>query len=247
MDLGIDGRVAAVGGASAGLGFETARALAADGVIVAIASRDAARIEAAAKQIGERAVPIVADLSTPEGARAFIAEAGERVGPPDILIANSGGPPPGAAADTDLATLRSALDHCFVALMELCQAAVPTMRERGFGRVVAITTLGVAHPLPNMIYSNTARAAFTAYLATLAREVAGDGVTVNSLLPGPHETERLRSMIPADAIGAIGAANPTGRIGSAEDFGHVAAFLCSRWANYITGSAIPIGGGASAI
>ena len=247
MDLGIEGKTAAIAGASAGLGFACAEALAEEGVRVAICGREQARIEAAAKQIGRDAIPIVCDVSTVEGARAFVAEAGAALGGVDILVANGGGPSPGAAADAEMEELRRFLEQCFLALMEMCQSAIPGMREKGWGRVVAITTIGVRSPLPNMIYSNTARTAFTAYLRMIAREAARDGVTVNSLLPGGHATERLTSLMGEQAIAALGANNPTGRIGDAADFGRIAAFLCSQWANYVSGVEIPVAGGADSL
>jgi 3-oxoacyl-[acyl-carrier protein] reductase len=243
LDLGIDGRRAAVPGASQGLGFETARSLAEEGVQVAICGRDAARIEAAAKQIGPRAVPIVAEVSDPEGAVGFVERAREALGGIDILIANTGGPPPGAAADVEVEQMRAALDLSLLAMMALCQETVPAMREAGWGRVVGITSIGVREPLSAMVYSNTARAGLTGYLKTLAGEVAADGVTVNSLLPGGHDTERLRSLM-GEHMEAMSATIPARRLGRAADFGKIAAFLCSEHAGYLTGTTIPVAGGA---
>ena len=247
MDLGIEGKRAAVSGASAGLGYATAEALAQEGVHVAICGRDRARIEAAAAKIGANAIPLACDVSTIAGARDFVAQARDALGGVDILVANGGGPAPGAASDTDVESLRGWMEQCFLALMEMCQAAIPGMREQEWGRVLAITTIGVASPLPNMVYSNTARAAFTAYLNMMSKEAARDGVTINSLLPGAHATERLTSMVGPDAIDAIGANNPTGRIGAAADFGRIAAFMCSQWANYVSGAALPVSGGANGV
>ena len=127
--------------------------------------------------------------------------------------------------------------------MALCQAAVPPMQAQGWGRVVAITSISVRQPIAGLILSNTARAGVTGFLKTLALEVAGDGVTVNSVLPGSHDTDRLRSLYGGDLSGAA-AATPVRSVGRPEDFGAVAAFLCSDHARFITGSAIPVDGGA---
>jgi 3-oxoacyl-[acyl-carrier protein] reductase len=243
MDLGIEGRCAAVAGASAGLGLATAKALAAEGVRVAMCSRDAGRIEAAAKEVGDLATPLVADASTEQGAEDFIARAlAVHDGRIDILLANAGGPPPGRAVDLDPALVRSWIDRSLFAHMALCRAVLPGMRERGWGRILAITTVGVKEPLPGMIYSNVARTGLTAYLKQLSREVIADGVTVNTLLPNSHLTERLESMIPD--LAAYAASLPSGRVGNADDFGRIAAFLCSEQANFLTGVALPIDGGA---
>ena len=243
MDLGIEGRRAAIAGASAGLGLSTAKALAAEGVRVAICGRDAGRIEAAAKQIGELATPLVADVSTEDGAQDFVEQAlAAHDGQLDILLANSGGPPMGRAGDLDRALLREWVDRSLFAHMAMCQAALPGMRERGWGRILAITTVGVREPLPGMIYSNVARTGLTVYLKQLSREVIADGVTVNTLLPNSHRTEWLELMIPD--LDAYAASLVSGRIGDANDFGKIAAFLCSEYANYVTGVALPIDGGS---
>jgi 3-oxoacyl-[acyl-carrier protein] reductase len=242
MDLGIEGRGAAVAGASAGLGLGTARALAAEGVRVVMCSRDAGRIETAAKQVGGLATPVVADVSTAEGAEEFVARASDILGGRvDILLANGGGPPPGRADDLDPTVVKEWIDRTLFAYMAMCRAVLPGMRAQGWGRILAITTVGVKEPLPSMVYSNIARTGITAYLKQLSREVIGDGITVNTLLPNSHLTERLASMIPD--LDAYQASLPAGRAGSADDFGRIAAFLCSDHANFLTGVALPIDGG----
>ncbi|NRA00503.1 MAG: SDR family oxidoreductase [Myxococcales bacterium] len=243
MDLRISGRRAAVAGASKGLGFETAKALVEEGAQVAICGRDATRIQEAAKRIGSGVTPLVADVRDPAGARRFVAEARDALGGIDILVANTGGPPMGDAVDVDFTRMQESLDLSLLSMMALCTEVVPPMQEAGWGRILGITSVGVREPLARMVYSNTARAGLTAFLKTLAREVAGDGVTVNSLLPGPHDTERLRGLM-GDNLDAIGASVPAKRVGTAEEFGRVAAFLCSEWAAYLTGTAIPIAGGS---
>jgi 3-oxoacyl-[acyl-carrier protein] reductase len=247
VHYGIEGRRAAVAAASGGLGFATAKALAEEGVTVAICSRTRERIEAAAAEIGPLAVPLVADVATEEGAAAFVQAAQDALGGVDILVCNGGGPPPGNFTSTPLAAYRAAVELNCLAHIAMCSAAVPAMREQQWGRVIAITSIGVRQPIAGLILSNVARSGLTAFLKTLAREVAGDGVTVNSLQPGYHETDRIRSLYAGDEqlIAELAASIPAGALGQAEDFGRIAAFLCSDAASFVTGTAIPIDGGAA--
>ena len=243
MDLGIAGRRAAVAAASAGLGLGAARALAAEGGQWALCGRDRDRIEAAAAEIGGDAVPLVADVGTTDGARGFVEAAREALGGVDILVCNAGGPPPGNFASTDLEAYEAALSLNLMSTVAMCREAVPEMQERGWGRVVAITSLGVRQPFGQLIASGTARAGATAFLKVLAREVAGDGVTVNSLQPGFHDTARVRQLAGGNLEGFTSQV-PAGFIGSADDFGSVAAFLCSEQARFLTGCGIHVDGGA---
>ena len=247
MDLGIKGRTAVVGASTEGLGFATARALAEEGVRVCITGREAGRVAAAAEAIrsgvaGAKVEGIAADLSTVEGAHALVEAARARLGPVDIIVASVGGPPPGLAQSVDLATLRASLDRCLLAMIELCQGFLPEMRERHWGRILAITSGGVRAPLSNMVYSNTARAGLTSFLKTLAREVIAEGVTVNSILPSNQVTKRLESLL-GGKLDVYLTGLPAKRGGSATDFGKVAAFLCSEPANYLTGVALSVDGG----
>jgi 3-oxoacyl-[acyl-carrier protein] reductase len=243
VDFGIESRRAVVAASSSGLGFATAAALAAEGVTVVIGSRTRDRIEAAAARIGPNAVPLVADVSTEEGAAAFVRDAREVLGGIDILVTNGGGPPPGTFASTDPAQYRTAVELNCLSAIAMCYEAVPEMRAQRWGRVVAITSLAVRQPAASLILSNTARAGLTAFLRTLAREVAADGVTVNSLQPGTIDTARIQALYRGD-LAAAAATIPAGVVGRPEDFGSVAAFLCSEAANYVTGTAIPVDGGA---
>ena len=245
MDLGISGKTALVGGGSSGLGLGTARALAAAGVRVAIGARDPEKLKAARDGIGGDAVAIEADLSSPEGATAFARAGREALGQVDILVPNAGGPPPGNFASTALDAYPAALDLNLLSVVALCKALVPEMQSRRWGRVVAITSISVREPLPYLILSNTARAGVTGFLKTLAREVAADGVTVNSVLPGVHDTPRVRGLDEGseDRLTAMRQSIPAGRLGDADEFGHVAAFLCSQHAAFVTGAALPIDGG----
>ena len=244
METGLAGRRAAVAAASQGLGFAAARALAAEGARVAICGRSHDRIADAAARIGDNAVPLVADVSTADGARQFVVEARDALGGLDVLVTNAGGPPPGNFETTPFDAYGPALGLNLLSVVAMCQEAVPDMRARRFGRVVAITSISVRQPVPHLILSNTARAGVTGFLKTLAREVAGDGVTVNSLQPGSHATQRIIDVYGDEATAAEGI--PAGELGRPEDFGAVVAFLCSGSARFITGAAIPVDGGAYA-
>jgi len=243
VDLGIAGRRAAISGASSGLGLATARALAAEGVRVAIGARSADRLTDAAASVEGDVVAVPGDVGTPEGATRWAETAAEALGGVDILVPNAGGPPPGNVADTPLDAYGPALELNLLSVVALCKALVPSMQQAGWGRVVAITSVSVRQPLPRLVLSNTARAGATAFLKTLALEVAADGVTVNSVLPGSHETDRLRQLHGGDLSGAA-ADVPVGVLGRPDDFGAVVTFLCSDQARFVTGSAIPVDGGA---
>jgi 3-oxoacyl-[acyl-carrier protein] reductase len=242
VDLGLKGRRAAVAAASGGLGYAAARALLDEGARVAVCGRDRKRLDEAAARLGEGAVPIVADVGSPEGATAFVQEAREALGGVDVLVTNAGGPPPGDFASTPVEAYGAALDLNLMSVVAMCKAAVPEMRERRWGRVVAITSITVRQPSATLILSNTARAGATGFLKTLAREVAADGVTVNSLLPGSHATGRLRALAGGD-LDRVAAGVPAGRVGDPADFGACVAFLCSEQAGFVTGTATTVDGG----
>jgi 3-oxoacyl-[acyl-carrier protein] reductase len=245
MDLGISGRRAAVAASSGGLGLATAQALAADGVRVAICGRDQARLDAAVDSIrtaGGDVVGIRADVATMDGGRAFVEQAAKALGGIDILVANAGGPPAGGFADTRTNEYAKAFELNALSTVGMCEAAVPAMRAARWGRVLAITSATVRQPTPKLMLSTMARAGATGFLKSLALEVAVDGVTVNSIQPGSHDTERLRSLYGGD-LGTAAADVPMGHVGDAADFGRVAAFLCSESARFITGAAIPVDGG----
>lgn len=247
MDLGIDGKRAAVAAASDGLGLAAARGLVAAGVDVAICGRDPGRLDAAVASLtqaeGPRVAGIVADLATPDGAVGFADGARDALGGIDIVVPNAGGPPAGPSDAHGIDAYRAAVEQNLLVTVALCQATVPDMVARGWGRVVAITSATVRQPAPGMALSNTARAGATGYLKTLALEVAGAGVTVNSVQPGPHATERLRAL--HGDLDRAAAGVPTRVLGRPEDFGQVVAFLCSDQARFITGVALPVDGGAS--
>jgi 3-oxoacyl-[acyl-carrier protein] reductase len=245
MDLGIEGRVALVMGASRGLGRGTAAALAREGATVAIASRSLERLEEAATEIGGRATSFVADASDPERLAALPGEVADALGPIDILVANTGGPPFGGALDHDLEEWERAYRSLVLAPRILAGAVVPGMRERGWGRIVNVGSNTTREPNPALNLSNAHRMAAVGFLKTLASEVAADGITVNTVATGRFATERLAdhggSLEPAEQ--AARTEVPAGRLGTPQEYGDLVAFLCSERAAYITGTVIPIDGG----
>lgn len=236
MELGITGKRAAVAAASSGLGLGSAKALAAEGVHVAICGRDEARIGEAAAAIGHGCIPLVCDVASADGGERFVAMASEALGGVDILVTNAGGPPPGNFATTAVDAYPEAIDLNLLSVVGMCKAAVPAMQAAGWGRVVAITSLSVRQPMANLILSNTARAGATAFLKTLAREVAEEGITVNSVQPGLHWTKRVQGLYPDGAGDA--------RMGDADDFGAIVTFLCSDQAKFLTGAQVHVDGGS---
>jgi 3-oxoacyl-[acyl-carrier protein] reductase len=228
-----------VAAASCGLGFASAAALAAEGAQVTLCSSDDGRARDAAQRIG--AGYVVADLTRPAEATRFVEEATAAMGGLDILVTNGPGPAPGTVLDTPAQAYQAALDGSLLAVVHMCLAAAPGMRAAGWGRIVAITSIGVRQPNAGLVLSATARAGATGFLRTLAREVAAEGVTVNSVLPGLHATARMRSVhgegrLPLERV-------PAGRAGEAADLGAVVAFLCSEQAPYLTGATVPVDGG----
>jgi 3-oxoacyl-[acyl-carrier protein] reductase len=245
MDLGIEGRVALVMGASKGIGRGIAAALAREGARVAIASTSQERIEAAAAEIGELANPFVADASDPARMASLPAEVAETLGPIEILVANTGGPPYGGALDHELEEWERAYRSVVLAPRILTEAVLPGMRDRGWGRIVNVGSSSTREPIPGLNLSNTHRMAAVGFLKTLSREVAPDGITVNTVATGRFATERL-----AAGAGSMQAAEeaartevPAARLGTPEEYGDLVAFLCSERAAYITGTVIPIDGG----
>ena len=212
---------------------------------MALVSRSDEKLAAAAATMDGDPVTVTADLADDASIDAMLGEVVATLGHVDILVANAGGPPPGTFASTDLDRYPEALQLNLLAHVRMCRALIGPMRERGWGRVVAITSATVREPSPSLILSNTARAGLTAFLKTTATEVAGDGVTVNSVQPGLHATERLHDLYGGpDAVAAAADGHPMGRIGDPADFGRIVAFLCSETANYVNGTGLPVEGGA---
>jgi 3-oxoacyl-[acyl-carrier protein] reductase len=238
--------VALVIGASRGLGRAVAAALAREGARVALSSRSAERLDEAAAEIGEGASAFVADTSDLDRLAELPGEVASALGPVDILVLNTGGPPPGGALDHDVDEWERAYRSLVLAPRVLAGAVVPGMRDRGWGRIVNVGSTTTREPNPALNLSNSHRMAAVGFLKTLSREVAADGITVNTVATGRFATERLAELAgkPLDEVEkAAGAEVPAGRLGRPEEYGDLVAFLCSQRAAYITGTVIPIDGG----
>ncbi|MFZ5557105.1 MAG: SDR family oxidoreductase [Pseudomonadota bacterium] len=254
MDLGLKGKKALVCASSRGLGRACALSLARDGAAVTLVARTEAVLEAAAQairdQTGAEVTPVAADITTADGRRAALAACPE----PDILINNAGGPPPGDFHDWTREDWIKALDANMLTPIELIKATVDGMIARRFGRIVNITSSAVKAPIDILGLSNGARSGLTGFVAGIARKTVRHNVTINNLLPGPFDTDRLNQTIAAAANSAgktveqvraeRAAANPAGRFGDPAEFGDLCAYLCSAQAGYITGQNLLIDGGA---
>ena len=253
MDLGIKGKRALVCASSKGRGGGCAEALAEAGVNLVMNARGAEALEAAAAEIrskyGVEVTAVAADITSDEG-RAKVLEAAGQV---DILVNNAGGPPPGMWTDWDREDFIKALDANMLTPIALIKALVPGMMERGWGRVVNITSQSVKAPIAALGLSNSARAGLTGYVAGTSRQVAGKGVTINNLLPGIHATDRADALDKGvatregitleEARARREASLPVGRYGTSEEFGATCAFLCSQHAGFIVGQNILLDGG----
>ncbi|MGH2964674.1 MAG: SDR family oxidoreductase [Solirubrobacterales bacterium] len=245
MDLGISGRTALVLGASRGIGRGIAAALAREGVRVALASRSRERLEKTVAEIEGKAVSFEADTSDLDRLAALPGEVESELGPVDILVTNTGGPPLGGALDNPRDEWELAYRSLVLAPRTLVEAALPGMRERRWGRIVNVSSSSVVEPLPNLALSNAHRMATVGFLKTLAGEVAGDGVTVNTVATGRFATDRLASNWGSweEMERHAHAGVPAGRLGQPEEYGDLVAFLCSERAGYLTGTVIPLDGG----
>lgn len=252
METGLRGKNVLVPGASSGIGLAIARALAAEGANVVLAARRGDLVRAEAARL-ESAVGVGIDFTEPGAPAALVDAAVDAFGPVDVLILNSGGPPPGGAADVTDEQALAAVHQLLLQHIRLTSLVLPGMRERGWGRVVAVGSSGVQQPLPNLALSNIGRAGLAGYLKTLAAEVAKDGVTVNMVLPGRIDTDRVASLdaaaakrtgrSPEETRAASEASIPAGRYGKPEEFAAVVAFLASGPASYVTGEQIRCDGG----
>lgn len=254
MDMGIKGRTAIVCAASKGLGKGCAMALAKEGVNVVISARTKADIEAAAEEIrkatGVTVTAIACDVTTEEGRKQILAACPN----PDILVNNAGGPPPGDFKDFSLDDWRKAVEWNMITPIALIKATVYGMMDRGFGRIVNITSQSVKAPIASLELSNGARTGLTGAVAVIARKAAARNVTINALLPGPFDTDRLKGStrkmaemkgMSFDAMAAERKKQvPAGRFGTPEEFGAACAFLCSTHAGFITGQNLLLDGGS---
>jgi 3-oxoacyl-[acyl-carrier protein] reductase len=258
MDLGVKGKVALVCASSHGLGFATASRLAREGASVVICGRDADAVESARSHIeaeGGRAIGVAVNLNDAQDRVRLVREAQSALGPIDIAVLNTGGPPTGPFASIGLDQWQDAYKSLVETVVHLSQLVLPGMVEKKWGRVLAVTSFVARQPADLMALSNSLRASVIGLMRTLANEYGPHGITVNSILPGYILTDRMRKVaraqaeakgLPADqAFDRIAANVPLGRLGDPHEFGNLAAFLVSEAASYVTGTAITIDGGLS--
>lgn len=259
MDLGLAGRVAVVLAASRGLGFASAKALAAEGASLVICAREPLRLEDAAKELravaapGARVEPLALDVSAPDAAAKVIGLARDKFGRLDVLVNNAGGPPPGGFARVGDAEWERAFHLTLMSVVRFVREALPLLRASGQGRIVNIVSTSVKQPIDDLVLSNSLRSAVAGLAKSLSRELAGSGITVNNVLPGIILTDRQRELRGADAarrgitfeqaIAEVGRSIPAGRVGQPEEVGVLVAFLASKQAAYITGTSVQVDGG----
>jgi 3-oxoacyl-[acyl-carrier protein] reductase len=243
MDLGLENKVALVTGGSRGIGLGIARELAAEGARVALSSRTQETLEAAAAEIA--ATPFVHDTFDLDAAPALVDRVEQELGPVEVLVTNTGGPSGGDPLEFTREQWESAHRELVVAPMELIGRVVPGMRERGFGRILSVSSSAAREPIPTLMLSNSHRPGLLGGFRTLARQLAADGITFNTILPGRIATDRIMhlygSLEEADAVARDEV--PAARLGTAEEIAAAAAFLCSTRASYITGVALLVDGG----
>lgn len=259
MDLGLQDKVVVVCGASAGIGFESARAFVAEGANVAICSRTKSSIEAAAQELDPqrtgRVLAVAADLSSEKGAAELINAVVARFSTIHVLVNNVGGPPPGTFATLDDAAWQSAVDLTLMSAVRVTRLALPYMRKQRWGRIVNISSYSVKQPIPGLMLSNSVRMAMLGWAKTLANEVAADNVLVNTVCPGWTRTDRVQQIFTAQAgaagsdvaavEGRIASGIPLARLAEPKEIASAVAFLGSEHASYITGTALAVDGGAA--
>lgn len=257
MDYGIKGRVALVGGASQGIGRAAAFSLAREGARVAVCARREDVLKQAVEELRSQTqaeiLPIAADLGTAEGCDAALKGVTGELGNVEILVTNTGGPRPGRFVELKEEDWDEAYELLLKSAFRLIYGVLPSMRESGWGRIIGVTSVSVKEPISNLILSNVFRAGVTSFFKTLSGDVARDGITVNTVLPGLTDTERLRDLYGArgegktagveEAMAKMGANLPLGRLTRASELGDVIAFLASESASAVTGSALAIEGG----
>jgi 3-oxoacyl-[acyl-carrier protein] reductase len=244
MDLGLEGKVALVSGASQGIGLAVARALAGEGAHVAVSSRSREKIDAAAAEIGA-AGAYVHDMGDLDGAPALLASVESDLGPLAVLVTNTGGPPGGDPLEFTREQWQDAHRELMLGPMALIGPALPGMRERGFGRILNISSTAAREPIPGLMLSSAHRSGMLATFRTIAGKVAADGVTLNTILPGRIATSRLEHVYGSidEAEQVARSEVPAARLGRAEEVAAAAAFLCSQAASYVTAQALAVDGG----
>ncbi|MEX3953654.1 SDR family oxidoreductase [Paraburkholderia sp. EG287B] len=251
MDLGLRGKRALVLGGSTGLGFGAGKALAGEGATVALVARTGQRLDAAAKSLGSHAM--ACDLSSPPEVEVLPHAAMSAMGHVDVVVLNGAGPPPLDASDFSAAVWRSQFETMLVSSISIAGALIPSMRDRRFGRIILIASTSIVEPIPGLVLSNALRAGLHGWAKTLAGEVACDGITVNTVMPGRIATDRTQGLDEAEAkrtgrnVERIAAASqaeiPVRRYGTADELGAVVAFLASERASYVNGARIAVDGG----
>jgi 3-oxoacyl-[acyl-carrier protein] reductase len=253
MDLGLRGKVAMVGGASKGLGFAVAQALAAEGAVVSISSRNEAAIQAAAAKLGGQTLATAVDVKSAADITKWATATIDRFGGVDLLLCNGGGPPAGPSLSFDDAAWQDAANLLLFSALRMIRAVVPSMTARGGGAILVSTSSSVKEPIPNLGLSTVLRASVSALAKTLALELAPSKIRVNQIIPGRLDTDRVRELdeingkkqgiSAAEAKARSSAAIPMGRYGEADEFGRVGAFLLSNAASYMTGATVQVDGG----
>lgn len=260
VDLGLEGKVAIIGGASRGIGRAVAAGLAAEGCSVAICARNPARLDATAQEIGAATgadvLPVPCDMAIASDIDRFVDETGARFGRIDIVVNNAGGPPAGSFDVHDDATWQNALDQNFYSVVRTVRAALPHLRAAGGGRIINITSIAVKEPIPGLILSNAARLAVVGLAKTLSRELGPDNITVNNVCPGLTLTDRMRELYGGraqaagrsleDVLSEEATRIPLRRLADAEDVAALVMFLASAQARQITGTTIQVDGGSTA-
>ena len=234
MDLGIRGRVALVTASSKGLGRASAVALAQEGCKVVICARGEEALQETAAAMDGDVLAIVDDVTEPEAPARLVASTVEHFGAIDIVVGNAGGPPPGRALDATDEAVATAVNANLTTSVRLAREAVPHMRQNGWGRICFITSSSIKQPIPTLSLSNVARTGLWAWTKTAAQDLFDDGITVNTVCPGSHDTDRMKDL--------VASGNFTGPLGDPADFGKVVAFLCSDAAKFISGTAVQVDG-----